>query len=70
MLENELKNIKGDMLHIKGSMGKIDSEKDSLLLALDEKTEKIANVEVELRAREKIIKKLEEENNDLLRKVK
>lgn len=70
MLENELKSIKSDMMHIKGSMGKIDSEKDSLLLALDEKTERIAQIEVELKARDKLIKNLEEENNDLHMKIR
>lgn len=51
-------------------MGKIDSEKDTLLLSLDEKTERIANLEVELKAREKLLRNLEEENNDLRRKIR
>lgn len=68
-LEKELTNMKGEVLHVKGSMGKIDSEKDSLLLSLDDKTERIANLETELKAREKIIRNLEDDINDLRRKI-
>lgn len=61
--------MKSEVLQVKGSMGKIDSEKDSLLLSLDEKTERIANLETELKARDKIIRNLEDDNNDLRRKI-
>lgn len=70
LLENELITLKNDLHHMKGSMGKIDAEKDSLLLSLDEKTESIVNIEQELKLREKAFKKLQDENNELKRKIK
>ncbi|XP_049825756.1 centrosomal protein of 135 kDa isoform X3 [Aethina tumida] len=67
--QNEVATLNSDISLLKKQLTKIDQEKDDLLNALDEKTEKNAALEEQLKSKNKSITSLEEEKKALSKKL-
>ncbi|XP_063915834.1 centrosomal protein of 135 kDa isoform X2 [Zophobas morio] len=65
----EVDMLRNDIQIMKSQLAQLDHEKDELLGTLDDKTEKLARVELELKSREKTIASLEVTVNDLKKKL-
>ncbi|XP_044253848.1 centrosomal protein of 135 kDa isoform X2 [Tribolium madens] len=68
-VSKEVDLLKNDIQIMKTQLAQIDQEKDELLVALDDKTEKLAMMEHELKSREKTITSLESAVNEMKRKL-
>ncbi|KYB27999.1 centrosomal protein of 135 kDa [Tribolium castaneum] len=68
-VSKEVDLLKNDIQIMKSQLAQIDQEKDELLVALDDKTEKLAMMEHELKSREKTISSLESAVNEMKRKL-
>ncbi|KAL0118049.1 hypothetical protein PUN28_009021 [Cardiocondyla obscurior] len=67
-LNDQIKELKQEMNTLRSSMTLLDQEKDRLLMALDEKTEKIAALERELMHKDQQIEGLQNQFRDLQNK--
>ncbi|KAJ8919321.1 hypothetical protein NQ315_003905 [Exocentrus adspersus] len=67
--EREMNRLQSDIDYMKTQLSKIDKEKDELLNLVDEKTEKIALLEDQLRETKNTISSLESELKELKRKL-
>jgi centrosomal protein CEP135 len=68
-VSKEVDMLKNDIQIMKSQLAQIDQEKDELLVALDDKTEKLATMEHDLRSRDKTIASLESMLNELKKKL-
>jgi centrosomal protein CEP135 len=69
-VSKEVDMLKNDIQIMKSQLAQIDQEKDELLVALDDKTEKLATMEHDLRSRDKTIASLESMLNELKKKLR
>lgn len=69
-VSKEVEILKKDIQIMKSQMDQLDQEKDDLLLNLDDKTEKVALLEIDLKAKEKKISSLEATINEMKKKYR
>ncbi|RZC37719.1 centrosomal protein of 135 kDa [Asbolus verrucosus] len=68
-VNKEVDMLKNDIQIMKTQLAQIDREKDELLVALDDKTEKLALLEIDLKSKDKTISSLEAMVNELKKKL-
>ncbi|KAF2883200.1 hypothetical protein ILUMI_22975 [Ignelater luminosus] len=68
-LSEEVISLKSDVKLMKGNLAQIDQEKDGLLMSIDDKTERLAMLEQELKSKDAKIMMLENTIADLRKKL-
>ncbi|XP_066998908.2 centrosomal protein of 135 kDa [Anabrus simplex] len=68
-LDREVSNLKNDRTILRGQLAQLDQEKDGLVINLDDRTERVAVLEQELKAKENRILNLEDTLTELQKKL-
>ncbi|XP_023289896.1 centrosomal protein of 135 kDa [Orussus abietinus] len=63
-LDNQVMELKQEIANLRTTITHLDHEKDQLLMALDEKTERIANLEREVRSKEQQASEVQQQIRD------